>query len=88
MLSDTTLLKVSRKISSDWETLGKGLGVPQTELDEIKESEGADSPQGAFKMLWAWRNSLGVVTMANVAVLKGALKKQGKNDVAAILDAS
>lgn len=83
LLADTILLRVARKLDGEWEPLGKALGVPDPELAEIKENEGPTSVQGTFKMLFSWRNSLGVVSGMNVAVLRGALKKLGKAELAA-----
>lgn len=57
ILDNRRLLLLAKKVGGDWEPLGKALGVPDDEIKEIKESADASGYQGAFKMLWAWRQS-------------------------------
>ena len=58
ILDNRRMLLLAKKVGGDWEPLGKALGVSADEIKEIKEG-GADAStyQGAFKMLWAWRQS-------------------------------
>lgn len=58
MLDNRRILLLAKKVGGDWEPLGKALGVADDEITEIKEG-GADAStyQGAFKMLWAWRQA-------------------------------
>jgi len=57
ILDNRRMLLLAKKVGGDWESLGKALGVPDDEIAEIKESADASTYQGAFKMLWAWRQS-------------------------------
>ena len=57
VLDNRRILLLAKKVGGDWEPLGKALGVPDDEIAEIKESADASTYQGAFKMLWAWRQS-------------------------------
>jgi len=57
ILDNRRLLLLAKKVGGDWEPLGSALGVPDDEIKEIKESADASGYQGAFKMLWAWRQS-------------------------------
>lgn len=57
ILDNRRILLLAKKVGGDWEPLGKALGVPDDEIAEIKESADASSYQGAFKMLWTWRQS-------------------------------
>jgi len=56
-LDNRRILLLAKKVGGEWEPLGKALGVADDELTEIRESADASSYQGAFKMLWAWRQS-------------------------------
>ena len=51
------MLLLAKKVGGDWEPLGKALGMSDDEVAEIKESADASTYQGAFKMLWTWRQS-------------------------------
>ena len=55
LLDNRRILLLAKKVGADWEPLGKVLGVPDEELAEIKEGPDGTTYQGAFKMLWAWR---------------------------------
>lgn len=57
ILDNRRILLLAKKVGGDWEPLGKALGVPDDEMAEIKESADASTYQGAFKMLWTWRQS-------------------------------
>jgi len=57
VLDNRRILLLAKQVGGDWEPLGKALGVADEEMAEIKESDGASTYQGAFKMLWAWRQS-------------------------------
>jgi len=57
VLDNRRILLLAKKVGGDWEPLGKALGVPDDEIAEIKESPDASTYQGAFKMLWAWRQT-------------------------------
>jgi len=57
ILDNRRILLLAKKVGGDWESLGKALGVPDDEMAEIKESADASTYQGAFKMLWTWRQS-------------------------------
>lgn len=51
------MLLLAKKVGGDWEQLGNALGVSDDEIKEIKESADSSTYQGAFKMLWAWRQA-------------------------------
>jgi hypothetical protein len=57
LLDNRRILLLAKKVGTDWEPLGKALGVPDEELNEIKEDPDGTTYQGAFKMLWAWRQT-------------------------------
>jgi len=57
ILDNRRILLLAKKVGGEWEPLGKALGVPDDELTEIRESDDSTTYQGAFKMLWAWRQS-------------------------------
>ena len=56
-MDNRRILLLAKKVGGDWEPLGKALGVPDDEISEIKESADSSTYQGAFKMLWAWRQT-------------------------------
>lgn len=56
VLDDRHLLQIAKKLGSEWEPLAKRLGVSDAEITEVLEAEG-HTYQGAFKMLWEWRES-------------------------------
>lgn len=73
------MLLLAKKIGGDWEGIGKALAVPDEELAEIREDEGS-TYQGAFKMLWSWRQAqpTNADSEATLEALKAALKEAGK----------
>ncbi|ESO05069.1 hypothetical protein HELRODRAFT_172085 [Helobdella robusta] len=99
VLDNRRLLLIAKKIEGDYELLAKELGIPEDEVEEIKESEGS-TYQGAFKVLWAWKESRPAAPVAatsaegsgdappksELEVLKEALVKVGKKDVAEHLE--
>ena len=85
LLADRTLLKLSRLIGGDWLPLGNALELPEEDLNEITESEG-NTYQGAFKVLWAWRDNLENRSKESVSQLAEALVNCGKTDAAAELE--
>lgn len=79
ILDNRRLLLLAKKIGNDWEPLGKALGVPEEELSEIREGEDGKTYQGAFKVLWSWRQTQpGNETEEIRNILKAALEKVGK----------
>lgn len=88
-LDNRQMLLLAKKIGGDWEGIGKALSVPDEELAEIKEDEGS-TYQGAFKMLWAWRQTQppGAETETTVEILKTAFREAGKAHLADQLQAT
>lgn len=81
LLGDRKLLKLARLIGGEWLPLGNALGVPEEDLNEISESEGS-TYQGAFKVLWAWRDNLENRSTDSVSQLAEALEKCRKTEAA------
>lgn len=82
-LDNRQMLLLAKKIGGDWEGIGKALSVADEELAEIREDEGS-TYQGAFKMLWAWRQTQppGVESEATIEILKTAFQEAGKGHLA------
>lgn len=82
-LDNRRMLLIAKKIGGDYEGIGKALALPDDELAEIKEVEG-NSYQGAFKVLWAWRQTqpAGAETEATVEILRNAFRVAGKDHLA------
>lgn len=78
ILDNRRILLLAKKVGGDWEPLGKALGVPEDEIAEIKESADASTYQGAFKMLWAWRQSQTTGDDAMQEALRSALQQVDK----------
>lgn len=78
-LDNRQMLLLAKKIGGDYEGIGKALALPEEELAEIKEDEGA-TYQGAFKILWAWRQTQppGAESEATLDILKNAFREAGK----------
>lgn len=83
-LDDRKFLQISKKIGGDWEALANTLGLAEEDVTEIMESEGA-TYQGAFKMLWNWRDRTLDIDQDNTQVLQEALKACGKEDIASLV---
>jgi hypothetical protein len=78
-LDNRRMLLLAKKVGGDWEPLGKALGVADEELAEIKESADGATYQGAFKMLWAWRQTRPAGDdEGSSAALKAALQQVDK----------
>ena len=61
--------------------LGRELMVPKEELEEVLQNEGM-TYQGAFKVLWGWRDrNEDNMHSDNVEVLKNALRKTGREEL-------
>ena len=60
--------------------LAKALEVPSDEIQDIYNTEG-DSYQGAFKVIYYWKDSAGGKTQDKVDTLVAALKKINRQDV-------
>lgn len=73
------MLLLAKKIGGDYEGIGKALAVADEELAEIREDEGS-TYQGAFKMLWAWRQAqpTSADNEATIGALKAAFQEAGK----------
>lgn len=79
ILDNRRLLLLAKKFGADWEPLGKALEVPEEELAEIREGEDSKTYQGAFKVLWSWRQTQPPAeTEESRNILKAALEKLGK----------
>ena len=77
------MLLLAKKIGSDWEKLGRTLGLPEDEITEIKEGPDSGTYQGAFKVLWAWRQTQPEIEQASsVEILKNALIQVNKQTLA------
>jgi len=82
-LDNRRMLLLAKKVGGDWESLGKALGVAEEELTEIKESADGATYQGAFKMLWAWRQAQPAGDdEGSSAALKEALQQVNKAQLA------
>lgn len=79
VLDNRQMLLLAKKIGGDYEGIGKALAVAEEELAEIREDEGS-TYQGAFKMLWAWRQAqpTSADSEATLEALKAALQEAGK----------
>lgn len=83
ILTNRHLLLLAKKVGSEWEPLGKALNTPDEELAEIRGSDDATTYQGAFKVLWAWRQTQPPIEAeSSRTILKEALQKVGKKDLA------
>jgi len=79
VLDNRQILLLAKKVGGDWEPLGKALGVPDEEINEIKEGADASTYQGAFKMLWAWRQAQTVEDQEAIQqALRSALQQVDK----------
>jgi len=82
-LDNRRMLLLSKKIGGEWEPLGKALALPEEELTEIKEGPDSTTYQGAFKMLWAWRQTQPEIEQdSSVQALKAALIQANKQTLA------
>jgi len=82
-LDNRRLLLLAKKIGGDWEALGTALAVPAEELKTIKEGPDNSTYQGAFKVLWAWRQTQPEVEQdSSVQALKAALVQANKETLA------
>jgi len=82
-LDNRRMLLLAKKIGGDWETLGKALNLPEEELTEIKEGPDSSTYQGAFKVLWAWRQTQPEIEQdSSVQALKAALVQATKQTLA------
>lgn len=82
-ISDANLLKLARKLGSEWTRLAEHVGIPQEDLDTIIANEGTDY-SGGFRMLWVWRDSLDTTegSEANAKILGKGLHKAGFQEFA------
>ena len=81
-LGDGQLLKLARKIGGSWVSLGKTLNLPSDQVKEIWDKEG-DTYQGAFQMLWAWRDNTSSMSLPlAIGELSGALDRINRTDLA------
>jgi len=82
-LDNRRLLLLAKKIGGDWEGLGNALGLPAEELKSIKEDPDNSTYQGAFKILWAWRQTQPEIEQdSSVLALKAALVQANKQTLA------
>jgi hypothetical protein len=81
-MDNRRMLLLAKKVGGDWEPLGRALGVSEDELAEIKDSADASTYQGAFKMLWAWRQSIPAGDDEGAtAALRSALEQVNKGQL-------
>jgi hypothetical protein len=78
-LDDRHILQLAKRLAADWEKLAGQIGVPGDEIAEILAAEGR-TYQGAFKMLWAFRESASNLTQAYHNLL-AALVHLGRQDI-------
>jgi len=79
MLDDQRILKLSRKIFTYWDDLARLLSVAEGDISELMESDG-HSYHGAFRMLFAWRESSKDL-QASLEAMHEALRQLGHGDV-------
>lgn len=81
-LGDGQLLRLARKVGGQWVSLGKALNLPSDQIKEIWDKEG-DTYQGAFQMLWAWRDVTCTLSLSDaVNGLAKALASINRTDLA------
>lgn len=83
-LDDRKFLQLARKIGAEWEPIATTLGLAEEDVKEILEGEGK-TYQGAFKMLWTWRDRTVELDQDSAQILQEALKACGKDDVAELV---
>jgi len=82
-LDNRRMLLLAKKIGGDWETLGRALNLPEEEITEVKEGPDSSTYQGAFKVLWAWRQTQPEIEQdSSVQELKAALVQVSKKTLA------
>lgn len=84
-LDDRHLLFLAKKIGDFWDRLAKELKVPKEDVSDIMTSEGSMNYQGAFRMLWIWRESRSSNSEGSLEFLTSALEKIGRPDLISIL---
>ena len=72
------LLLLAKRIAADWDQLAKLLSVAEEEIDELLTNEGR-SYQGAFRMLWEWREASSDLHTSLQSLLD-ALRQLGRSD--------
>ena len=83
-LDDRKLLQLAKKIGPSWFELASLLGLAEDDVSEVKGSEGA-TYQGAFKVMWIWRDRTLDDGIDQQKVLAEALKAASMPDVAEML---
>ena len=80
-LDDRHILQLAKKVGGDWEPLARSLGLGPDEIKEILEGEGK-TYQGAFKVLWTWRDTVEPASPQTIGKLKSALVNMNRLDLA------
>ena len=83
-LDDRKLLQLAKKIGPSWFELASLLGLAEDDVNEIKGNEGS-TYQGAFKVMWIWRDRTLDEGIDQKQVLTEALKAASMSDVADLL---
>jgi len=82
-LDNRRMLLLAKKLGGDWEPLAQALNLPEEELTDIKEGPDSTTYQGAFKVLWAWRQTQPEIEQdSSVQELKAALVQVQKQTLA------
>jgi len=78
LLDDRHLLLLAKRIAAQWDQLAKLLSVAEEDIDELVSSEG-HSYQGAFRMLYDWREALSDLSASHESLVS-ALRQLGHSD--------
>ena len=83
VLDDRHLLQLAKRIAADWDQLAKLLSVAEEEISELLSSEG-HSYQGAFQMLYEWREASADLKTSHESLV-AALRQLGHSDAVELI---
>jgi len=78
VLDDRHLLQLAKRIAASWDQLAKLLSVGEEDISELQSSEG-QSYQGAFRMLYDWREASSDLRASHESLVM-ALRQLGHSD--------
>lgn len=77
---DSAINIVKNSLTKDWQDVGRSLGLSHPDIEHIREEHDRNPKERNYQMLQKWREKFG--NQATLNVLKDALKKAGRQDLA------